>query len=318
MQELINKNQKFYGLEIGEKLSKDLLNDWVRQGENIAIPNSGCLDWRKIGESNLFLKDTEILSFILYGNKIAFKIRGYNLLIKAAGLKEFMNNYNFPEHWYLPLTNCTKEQLEEINTWRKSQPDCSYKDAKGDEYFHDCKTILLSHHPDNSYFYVNVGDTFHLLSWTKNYKEITLEQFYKHILKKDISKFHFKIDAEQAKKIIDIACDNWKSKLAELWGRDLLLKDYALVSKELYREMKSAAGIYKGINQNRVLDEIFGKESIDLSIYPNIDLLKFVTNGDKGSLIVTNDKNSFLLNPCFSWELETDSTGRIKLKIKDK
>ena len=226
-----------------------------------------------------------------------------------------MNNYNFPEHWYLPLTGCTKEQLEEINTWRKSQPNCT---LKKDEYFYHYKTVLLSYHPDCSYFYINHGGNFPTRIWGKDYKEITLEQFYKHILKKDMSKFPFKIDAEQAKKIIDIAYDSWKSKLAELWGKDLLLKDYALVSEELYREMKSVAGIYKGINQNIILDEIFGKESIDLSIYPNLGLLKFATNGDKGSLIVANDKNSFLLNPCFSWELETDRNGRIKLKIKDK
>lgn len=315
MQELTSENQKFCGLRLGEKLSKEVLNDWVRKGENVIIGNSTSFNWKKFGELNLFLKDTEISSFALYENKIIFRVKGYNFFIKASGFKAFMNNYNFPEHWYLPLIGCTKEQLEEINTWRKSQPNCT---LKKDEYFYNCKTVLLSYHPDCSYFYINHGGNFPTRIWGKDYKEITLEQFYKHILKKDMSKFPFKIDVEQVKKIIDIACDSWKSKLAELWGKDLLLKDYALVSEELYTEMKHAASIYKGIDQNKILDEIFGKESIDLSIYPNLGLLKFATNGDKGSLIVTNDKNSFLLNSCFSWELETDRSGGIKLKIKDK
>ena len=72
--------------------------------------------------------------------------------------------------------------------------------------------------------------------------------------KKD--RFPFKLKEEDAKRIINIACNDWKPRLAKKWGKDLLMQGYVEVSKHYYNEMRKACTS----KQNEMFDEIFGKD----------------------------------------------------------
>ena len=59
-----------------------------------------------------------------------------------------------------------------------------------------------------------------------------------------------------AKRILDIACATWKTKLANLWGPNMVLDKDIIVSNEEYIEMRKACTP----EQNTLFDEIFGND----------------------------------------------------------
>lgn len=90
------------------------------------------------------------------------------------------------------------------------------------------------------------------------FTEITFEQFKKHIMKQTSTRFPFKLTYENAKRIIDVACSNWKEKLSKEWGPQFLLNDYIGINEAFYKEMRNACNK----QQNEVFDDIFGKDEI--------------------------------------------------------
>lgn len=60
----------------------------------------------------------------------------------------------------------------------------------------------------------------------------------------------------QAQEIIDSACSAWKTKLAQMWAKDICFKCQITVEEDFYQEMRKACTT----EQNVLFDKIFGKE----------------------------------------------------------
>lgn len=65
-----------------------------------------------------------------------------------------------------------------------------------------------------------------------------------------------KIGFYNAQKIINYACQNWKSELAENWGQNIVLGKDIEISEEYYQKMRKACTS----EQYKLFDEIFGIE----------------------------------------------------------
>jgi hypothetical protein len=99
----------------------------------------------------------------------------------------------------------------------------------------------------------------------------------------------------QAQRIIDIACDSWKSRLADIWGKAIALKSPVInVQSEFIKEMKQAANA----EQFRLLDEIFGKEESKYKVgdwvivknyHPKYDGMALKIKEFKGSYVYWED-----------------------------
>lgn len=121
-------------------------------------------------------------------------------------------------------------------------------------------------------------------------------------------RFPFKLDRLNAKKIIDIACSSWKSKLIKKWAESLLINDYIMIEESFYKEMRIACNT----EQNQIFDTIFGidvKKEINLRDASTLDNLElFKENGDIDTSLIAifggigGDK-MFWLNPNFEWGL---------------
>ena len=80
------------------------------------------------------------------------------------------------------------------------------------------------------------------------------DYFYSLLPKnKKETKMNYTITHEEAQRIVDIACESWKSKLFDRWGKSIVLKKKIEVSESELSEMKSAATDA----QLPVLNEIF-------------------------------------------------------------
>lgn len=212
-----------------------------------------------------------------------------------------------PKNWYLPLTDCNKEQLIELNEWRLRQFKCNYVD-----FDLNISLFLLSKHgTDNSYYYNGTANNLINEPWFKNYQKITIEHFYKYILKKTnkMNRFPFKLTIENARKIINIACVPWKIKLADKWSKDLLLYNYVSIEEDFYKEMREACDP----DQNKLFDDIFGVDiqEIDLTKPETINNSALFDRLSASSLISIRNANnlkhkSFWLNDNYNWELKKD------------
>lgn len=100
--------------------------------------------------------------------------------------------------------------------------------------------------------------------------EITLEQFKRYVLMEDNNKNKI-ISSEQAQKIIDIACENWKKKLSVEWGVSIVLRRDIEIEEHFYKTMRKACTK----EQHLVFDEIFGKDVI----IPEKGTLVYVRDG---------------------------------------
>lgn len=131
-------------------------------------------------------------------------------------------------------------------------------------------------------------------------------------------RFPFLLNRKNAKKIIEIACDEWKKILIDKWSAPLLLDDSVKISEDFYKKMRKACNS----EQHELLDQIFGKEleEIDLSrpsTFDNLELFK--PNGNsKYSLLAIRSfseyKNkAFYLNSNFNWEIKEDNSGSLCL-----
>jgi hypothetical protein len=107
----------------------------------------------------------------------------------------------------------------------------------------------------------------------EGYTEITFEEFKKYILKKEENmdnRFPFKISAYHAQLIINIACNDWKDKLATMWGPKIVIRTSVVISEEFYKEMRKACTN----EQHDLFDEIFGKDQPDFKAGDYITVVK--------------------------------------------
>jgi hypothetical protein len=70
------------------------------------------------------------------------------------------------------------------------------------------------------------------------------------------TRFPFKLTPFNAQKIISIACNDWKEKLAEYWSKSIVLNQNILIYEQFYKEMRNACTT----QQHELFDEIFGKD----------------------------------------------------------
>lgn len=82
---------------------------------------------------------------------------------------------------------------------------------------------------------------------------------------------------KQAQSIINIACEEWKKKLAVLWAKDIVLTKNIEVSEEFYTEMRKVCTA----PQNELFDEIFGNDD---------ELIKAI-NLKEGECILCKEKH---------------------------
>lgn len=300
---------EYYGLKVGDILPEDIINKWPKNDAHYYFT-----EWKK--SKACFIGDRKIKSFKVLNGILGFEVSGTSgVFLKAEGFKEFkefIDSYSFPEKWYLPLIDCTDEQLEEINQWRINQPG-----PKCEDYSICKEDILLSMNKyDYSYYYSNSK----LPNFYHDYTEITLEQFYKNILNKNISnknimdnRFPFKLIEANVKRIIPMACKDWRKELSDLWGPELLLNGYVMVSEEYYNKMRGACTK----EQNSLFDEIFGKDvkEIDLTNPDTFHNLKLFSENEFYASLVQIRKlgnytnKGFYLNKKFNWELVQDDRG---------
>ena len=102
-------------------------------------------------------------------------------------------------------------------------------------------------------------------------------------------------------KIVDVACDHWKTKLANKWGAAIAMKVAVFeIDAEFYKEMRRACNV----TQSQVFDEIFGKDK------PVIDFHRIKTGSKvmlKGSGRICGDGIAGDLNKPFDvvlWKSE--------------
>jgi len=85
-----------------------------------------------------------------------------------------MKTSKFPDNWYLPLEDLSKEDFELCLKWRLSVAK-RHLNAKLEK-----SNFLLNNHSDNSYYYNSSENA--LLQDFPNNKKITIEQFKEHVL----------------------------------------------------------------------------------------------------------------------------------------
>lgn len=159
-------------------------------------------------------------------------------------------DFVLPEKWYCPYAN--RKEFDIMNDyfgagWIYVEPNgtsgCTNKEG--------CNHWIYKGHKD-----------------LINYTEITFEQFKTHVLKnnktmKD-SRFPFTLQAEDAKRIVKIACGDWKEKLVKdkNWGMNIAQDASITISEKFYKQMRVACDD----KQNELFDDIFGKD-IEEEVY---------------------------------------------------
>jgi hypothetical protein len=163
------------------------------------------------------------------GFPITRKLKDLETLCNALEA-EYQLQRGLPERWCIEVTDENKETLLKYSEINKI-------------------TYSINH------LYLNfIGKTYCSHGKTLNkFKEITLEQFEKHILGKKEERM-YSITAEDAKRIIDIACINWREKLAKEWATQIVLDREVEISEEFYKSMREACTT----EQHKLFDDIFG------------------------------------------------------------
>ena len=219
--------------------------------------------------------------------------------LEASGIFAVVDE--LPKDWYIEVTD---DNLEELDAWRKKVASFSLNCILGPGFF-----VLSKHYYATSYTWFNKNEN-EMLSKHPNYQKIDLETFRKITGSAPKQKMNYKITAEQAQSIINIACENWKKKLAEKWANNIVLNKEIEISEEFYKEMRKACTE----PQNKLFDKIFGEDgSVDLSEIYGLKLLVMSDNTlsirDSGEYYNT----AFYLTDNFNWELKRDSQEKLCL-----
>jgi len=222
--------------------------------------------------------------------------------LEASGIFAVVDE--LPKDWYIEVTD---DNLEELDAWRKKVASY-YKNATLKSGWF----VLSKHYIDTSHVWAFNGicSEKELLKKHPNHKKIDLETFRKITGSAPKQKMNYKITAEQAQSIINIACENWKKKLAEKWANNIVLNKEIEISEEFYKEMRKACTE----PQNKLFDKIFGEDgSVDLSEIYGLKLLVMSDNTlsirDSGEYYNT----AFYLTDNFNWELKRDSQEKLCL-----
>ena len=163
---------------------------------------------------------------------------------------------------------------------------------------------------------------------SSEHEEITFKQFKKYILGMDDSRFPFELSLENARKIINVACDIWKTKLVKKWSESLVMENSVTIDFPFYQTMRGECDE----QQHKVFDEIFGsdKREIDLSKLklssnfsgPGSNIFSTASINDslgEESLLIAIrswgefENKGFFLSSKFNWEIKKDDNEGLNL-----
>lgn len=218
-----------------------------------------------------------------------------------------------PEKWYMMLDNLSDEELELVREWRDGI--CiTYRHHTLHKYH-----TLLNCHTDGSYYY-GVGDARTLKgeSWANGIKEITFEQFKKHILKQEnkevMTKQTLTVTAVDVLRIHNIACSTWKERIAKFLTRVDNNQNITFTQEEVEAMFEAATEA-----QLPVLENIFGtqvKEPLLKDMADGKPLFREDPN-DGGATAMIEVRfgcgglrnKAFWLHNAYNWELKSDNEG---------
>lgn len=135
------------------------------------------------------------------------------------------------------------------------------------------------------------------------YRKATKEELIKHFSKESKetttkqNRFPFTLNKESFLKLMCAACGDWRNKLVNKWGSELLLNNTVDVTEDFYRQILEACNV----DQIKVMDEVFGK---DVKAKPIEDLrecvIDFLVNNGMTRLsakdyVTVNDNTSLSL-----------------------
>lgn len=117
------------------------------------------------------------------------------------------------------------------------------------------------------------------------------------------------IKKSELKKIHDVACPTWQSKITALANRNPWGDDIELSQEEVDRMFRAASA-----SQTQVLEEVFGKQNEEIDLFSEdinhnvhgIPVFGGASLGTADALIELPDakSNAFYLNPNYNWELK--------------
>lgn len=106
--------------------------------------------------------------------------------------------------------------------------------------------------------------------------EITFDEFKKYYKQNKKEEMNYLINKFQAQQIIDAIAPTcgWRVRLAELWGKNMVLAKLIEIPNSLYNEMYAAANK----EQKELLDSIFGKpkKEVDLTKFKKSDNCNYI------------------------------------------
>lgn len=194
---------------------------------------------------------------------------------------DIKDEFILPERWYIEITEENKPILEQ---WM----GCNLYDHRG----YISNDLFGANKREGKYHYYEPSSPM--------FTEITTEQFKEHILnKKQMSnRFPFLLKKDDALKIIDVACESWKVKLAREWSIDIVLNKQIVITENRYQEMRSACTK----EQHQLFDEIFGKDDlVDLSILNDTDIFYMTSKAGNNYLF----KGNPFTKGCTGWSYRT-------------
>jgi len=217
-----------------------------------------------------------------------------------------------PEKWYMLLDDLSDEGLELCNEWRRGVCESRRSHAIGPHH------ILLNCHEDGSYYYGHAHiSSLKDESWANGIKEITFEQFIKHILKQEtkevMTKQKLTVSIMDVLKIHSIACISWKERIAKYLSRVDNAQEITFDQEEVDAMFRSST-----LLQLPVLENIFGKQVKEPTLKDMADGRPlFRENPNEGTTAMIEPRlgyndladKAFWLHRAYNWELKSDNEG---------
>jgi hypothetical protein len=115
------------------------------------------------------------------------------------------------------------------------------------------------------YYYKSDAPYFEFTSFFEtNLPTQSVKEFYKQLKPENMEdkRFPFKLEEKDAKRIIKIACRDWRNRLSDRWGVELLREGFVNIEEKYYRYMRKACTD----EQHELFDDIFGKDEEQLKV----------------------------------------------------